>query len=427
MTKILILALSIALLAGCDANSRTAFRLYSQLALSESKVVGANSANMDAKTRAIVAVPLPQPNNNAPQIKAGGIASGGGGSATLARYGIVCAEPSPDALSAVSSAFAMRFGGLFGGSDVETELSTAISEAASQLGVRGHTVQLMRDGYYRLCETHMNGLIDRETWSRLMGDYIDQIAVLLMIEHIAPIDTKTVTVKAPGNVTVNLTPRQTPKPSSNGGSAQLPNDPTSYLAAGPRREAAATIRPPEDLRNGAEGLGKSSPLLTPAVYIPGIGTPKSDADARLWLAEEEKDTQKDALESKREETNTLTQDRLVEDSSEQRSSVSSEAPAPSVSVTVPSGRQQTSPEAIRAITLIAQGFLDRKIVSSCARFIDAYAKNPSAFDKGAPSSLLTVCGEIFKVRNTTINDAIKEFTTPKLNLDEGNEGENLEE
>jgi hypothetical protein len=49
-------------------------------------------------------------------------------------------------------------GGLAGGS----------SESAGSIGFRDHTVQMLRDGYYRLCEAYLNGALSEEQYSRMI-------------------------------------------------------------------------------------------------------------------------------------------------------------------------------------------------------------------------------------------------------------------
>jgi hypothetical protein len=107
---------------------------------------------------------------------------------------IVCAEPSPDALSAMSAAGSASGaitapqlipgasgqqatqgqpgGGGFG-------LAGASSEAVASLAMRTQTVQLLRDGYYRLCEAFMNGAIDQNQYNIVLVN-IDRLMVTLM-------------------------------------------------------------------------------------------------------------------------------------------------------------------------------------------------------------------------------------------------------
>ena len=72
-----------------------------------------------------------------------------------------CAEPSPDALSAISSSFATALSvGLTGAGEGAGSLGTALSEAASEIGKRNATIQILRDGFYRMCEASLNDSFD---------------------------------------------------------------------------------------------------------------------------------------------------------------------------------------------------------------------------------------------------------------------------
>lgn len=94
---------------------------------------------------------------------------------------IVCAEPSPDALTAQAAAIAAQGGtptvgiGFGGGS----------SEAAASIGLRTQTIQLLRDGYYRLCEAHMNGLLSKEQYNLAFVSIDELMVTALAIDAIA--------------------------------------------------------------------------------------------------------------------------------------------------------------------------------------------------------------------------------------------------
>ena len=77
----------------------------------------------------------------------------------------VCAEPSPDAIVAAAAHAAVKgdVAGQGGG-----ELSGGFSQAASSIGIRTATIQLLRDGYYRACEASMNGLLGPETYQGIV-------------------------------------------------------------------------------------------------------------------------------------------------------------------------------------------------------------------------------------------------------------------
>jgi hypothetical protein len=82
---------------------------------------------------------------------------------------VTCTEPSPDALVARAAMLAANAnitnpsgiggsGGVAGGS----------SESAASIGFRDHTVQMLRDGYFRLCEAYMNGALNDEQYRHMI-------------------------------------------------------------------------------------------------------------------------------------------------------------------------------------------------------------------------------------------------------------------
>ena len=94
---------------------------------------------------------------------------------------VVCAEPSPDAITALGAAFAGSGGTLQGGGS----LSFSSSEAAASIGLRTQTIQLLRDGYYRLCEAYMNGALSREQYNLALANIDDVMVKLLVVDAVA--------------------------------------------------------------------------------------------------------------------------------------------------------------------------------------------------------------------------------------------------
>ena len=150
-----ILAIIAALmLTGC-ANSRSIYRAYKVDSDAPTTTV-----LIDAKQRAIISMPNPKNGAN--------------------RVAFVCAEPSPDALSVISAAFAAS--SRSPGS--EHTLAGAITETAKQLGRRNATIQLLRDGLYRQCEAYINGLIGPIAYESIANKYVNAMVVLLAIEEL---------------------------------------------------------------------------------------------------------------------------------------------------------------------------------------------------------------------------------------------------
>lgn len=167
-------------LAGCGANFGSIFRSYEADGKTTNVLV-------DAKQRAILSAPADKVEPIDKSRK---------------RDVFHCAEPSPDALSAITSNFAGSFGGIFGpGKEVQGALAQAFSETASELGRRNATIQLLRDGLYRQCEAYMNGLIDQRYYEQIANKYVNAMLVLLATEEITPSAAKAVQIAAqPGSV-----------------------------------------------------------------------------------------------------------------------------------------------------------------------------------------------------------------------------------
>ena len=66
-------------------------------------------------------------------------------------FGIVCAEPSPDALSA----FAASFGASSASPGTDAvSLAAAFQSTTASIGLRTQSITLMRDALYRICEAY---------------------------------------------------------------------------------------------------------------------------------------------------------------------------------------------------------------------------------------------------------------------------------
>lgn len=80
---------------------------------------------------------------------------------------IICAEPSPDAISALASSLATDLtgkvpateAGTAGTTEAELAVRRSVAEQVAYVGVRNSTIQLLRDGLYRSCEAYLNGAI----------------------------------------------------------------------------------------------------------------------------------------------------------------------------------------------------------------------------------------------------------------------------
>ena len=107
---------------------------------------------------------------------------------------VVCAEPSPDvfAVRAASASAALQRGplGVSGatGAAAQQTASAGFGFASSETGAainRTQTIQLLRDGLFRLCEAYMNGAVDETQYNIALANFDKVMANLLAIDGIA--------------------------------------------------------------------------------------------------------------------------------------------------------------------------------------------------------------------------------------------------
>ncbi len=105
----------------------------------------------------------------------------------------VCAEPSPDALSAYAlAAQAAGNGGAQG--------AFAASETAASIGIRTAGIQLLRDAEYRLCEAFVSRGIDDEGYDIMMRRAQNNLIAFLAIEQLTgPVRPPSVVLTATAN------------------------------------------------------------------------------------------------------------------------------------------------------------------------------------------------------------------------------------
>jgi hypothetical protein len=109
----------------------------------------------------------------------------------------VCAEPSPDALSAYAAEIAAE-ANVPG--EAAVQLAAAMQESSSYVGLRTQSIQLLRDSLYRLCEGYMNGALDKPQYEILVRRYQKYMVALLGIEQLTgAMRAPTVTINTEGS------------------------------------------------------------------------------------------------------------------------------------------------------------------------------------------------------------------------------------
>lgn len=111
--------------------------------------------------------------------------------AISARGGVSCAEPSPDALSAIAASQSLNFTTPSG---VSAANSFALAESAASIGLRTQSIQLMRDHMFRVCEAHQSGQITPFMVALLHRRFQTTMVAILAIEQL------TGTMRAPAVV-----------------------------------------------------------------------------------------------------------------------------------------------------------------------------------------------------------------------------------
>jgi len=96
-------------------------------------------------------------------------------------FGAVCAEPSPDALSAFASALTA---GAANATKTSVSVGSSLSETAASIGLRTQSITLMRDMLYRICEQYYNKAIDGPQVMQLLGRSQDVAIAALAIEQL---------------------------------------------------------------------------------------------------------------------------------------------------------------------------------------------------------------------------------------------------
>lgn len=161
LARILVTASCLSLLAGC-ANLLSIHRQNNITPAGGSSNPGAEITLIDAKQRAIITVQRPGDKDGASKT-------------------VVCAEPSPDALQAVAASTALT---VRESEQKLAQLANSLSEAASNIGLRTQSIQLLRDAMYRLCEGYAAHAIDDDEFTTLHRRYQGLMLGLLAIEQL---------------------------------------------------------------------------------------------------------------------------------------------------------------------------------------------------------------------------------------------------
>lgn len=154
LMKIVMLLLCVAV-SGCG-KWNTAFRNFS--------IDDGTGAMIDIKQRAVIVSRQPQVDGQNGHMQT-----------------LVCAEPSPDALSAYAAELAGNVNIL---GKVNAGGTAASQESAAFVGLRTQSIQLLRDSLYRICEGYMSGALKKEDYYLLTRRHQRYMIALLGIEQL---------------------------------------------------------------------------------------------------------------------------------------------------------------------------------------------------------------------------------------------------
>jgi hypothetical protein len=94
---------------------------------------------------------------------------------------VICAEPSPDALSVASASAALS---LNRGDTLSGDAGGSFSESGAMIGLRTQSIQLLRDAMYRLCEGYASGAITEPEFAAMQRRYQSTMLGLIAIEQL---------------------------------------------------------------------------------------------------------------------------------------------------------------------------------------------------------------------------------------------------
>jgi hypothetical protein len=205
----------------------------------------------------------------------------------------ICAEPSPDALSAIAASGALeaQVAGQGGGA-----ASAGLNEAVAAIGLRTQTIQLLRDGLYRACEAYLNGAIDEFGYALLLNKYDETMISLVAIDGLTGMRPAAqvaiggeTTGKASGEQNVS-----TPGANGKDGGGEAPNDASATtVTIKDNAESSAKVTTLQFSTPAAPNLDPAnlttiSPEITKIVKGFSQGSTTIGA-CMMWLARQDED------------------------------------------------------------------------------------------------------------------------------------------
>lgn len=198
---------------------------------------------------------------------------------------VICAEPSPDALSAYSADISAK---LSSNSSNSLAYAQGLREGAVFTGIRSQTIQLLRDSRYRDCEAYMNGALSEGEYGLAVRRHQRLTIALMAIEQLLATGTQpTISIGSTGRASTgddkNLKAKQLELATEMGklkeqiDTEDLTEDQTKALEDKLKSKEKEKAAVDEQLENVIDAEIVSS--TTPSVGTPGENVRRNDENS----------------------------------------------------------------------------------------------------------------------------------------------------
>jgi hypothetical protein len=192
---------------------------------------------------------------------------------------VICAEPSPDALSAYSADISAK---LSSNSSNSLAYAQGLREGAVFTGIRSQTIQLLRDSRYRDCEAYMNGALSEGEYGLAVRRHQRLTIALMAIEQLLATGTQpTISIGSTGRASTgddkNLKAKQLELATEMIDTEDLTEDQTKALEDKLKSKEKEKAAVDEQLENVIDAEIVSS--TTPSVGTPGENVRRNDENS----------------------------------------------------------------------------------------------------------------------------------------------------
>lgn len=155
---------------------------------------------------------------------------------------VTCTEPMPDALVARAAVLsASGNANLASGNSGGGNVSGGSAESAASIGFRDESVQMLRDGYYRLCEAYMNGALTKFQYQHMILNADTFMAVVSALQTLGNQPVAQNLALQAGSLTVTTQTGGTPGAPAAGAATGVFQPAASQPPPNPSRDKGAVI------------------------------------------------------------------------------------------------------------------------------------------------------------------------------------------